>query len=362
MHRIQSCEQDTSPRFRNIRLPSPLIDSTHLGEEKSKYPDLCTYHRSGGTDLQRRWIRYTSGRYNLRKDSNWWQRVVGVGAAGYTVIKMKGISVLLPILKVAKIGPLLSMGASMAAYGWLFGWKFGVGMVALIFVHELGHGLVMRALGVPVGPMTFIPFFGAVIEMKGRPMNSYHDALIALGGPVLGTVATLPVLAFGAMTGSQFALALSHWGCMVNLFNLLPIGMLDGGRIAGALSKWTLPAGFALACTGIWTFPHNPIMYLTALSACFSTYSRFFGSESMESDFWKMAADKQILIGGAYVSLAALLAGCMQFNDSLRKSPDQIRREIVLESEWGETEDLFSWSDEKSWFSDSSSHNRDGWV
>jgi Zn-dependent protease len=293
----------------------------------------------------------------LEMNTGWWQKVVGVGAAGYTIVKMKGITLALPLLKVAKIGPLLSMGASMAAYGWLFGWKFGVGMVSLIFLHELGHGLAMRALGVPAGPMTFIPFFGAVIEMKGRPVSSYHDALIALGGPVLGTLATLPVLGFGAVTGSQFALALGHWGCMVNLFNLLPIGALDGGRIAGALSKWTLPVGIGLSAAGIYVFPHNPIMYLTALSACVSTYSRFFGSESHDGHFWRMSTQRQLLIGGAYVSLIGILAGCMQFNDAIRKTPDELRRELVPRSMWEESDELFAWSDENTWFADESTHN-----
>ena len=299
---------------------------------------------------QRRFARFTRGGLQDGYRGNWWQKVIGVGAAGYTIVKMKGLTFALPLLKVAKIGPLISMGASMAAYGWLFGWQFGVGMVSLIFLHELGHGLAMRSLGVPAGPMTFIPFFGAVIEMKGRPVSSYHDALIALGGPILGTVATLPILAVGISTGSQFALALSHWGCMVNLFNLLPIGMLDGGRIAASLNKWTLPAGIGLSGMAIYAFPHNPIMYLTALSACASTYSRFYGSESARGDYWNMSTDKQLVIGGSYVGLVAVLAACMQLNDSVRKSPEQIKREVVPYSEWTETEGLFAWSDDRGWF------------
>lgn len=287
-------------------------------------------------------------------DSNWWQKVIGVGAAGYTVVKLKGISLLLPVLKFAKVGPLLSMGASMGAYGWLFGWKFGVGMVSLIFVHELGHGLAMRALGVPAGPMTFIPFFGAVIEMRGRPVSSYHDALIALGGPVLGTAGTLPVLLYGLSTGSQFALALSHWGCMINLFNLLPIGMLDGGRIAGAMSKWTLPVGIGLSAAGIYAFPHNPILYLTALSACATTYSRFFGSESGLENFYRISKGKQLIIASSYFGLIGLLALGMNLNDSVRKSPEEVRKTLPR-SENPEPDYLFEWSDENAWFGDSNS-------
>jgi Zn-dependent protease len=299
---------------------------------------------------QKRDIRFDRQRNFNTHNSNWWQKVIGVGAAGYTVVKMKGISLLIPALKFAKLGPLLSMGASMGAYGWLFGWKFGVGMVSLIFIHELGHGLVMRALGVPAGPMTFIPFFGAVIEMKGRPVSSYHDALIALGGPVLGTLGTAPFLLYGMTTGSQFALALSQWGCMVNLFNLLPIGMLDGGRIAGALSRWSLPLGIGLSAAGIYAYPHNPILYLTALSACASTYSRFFGSESYDERFYNIGAEKQLVIGMSYAGLVAVLVAAMQFNDSIRKSPDQLRRD--MQSVERPPEYLFEWSDERNWFND----------
>ena len=71
--------------------------------------------------IQRRGWRSNRHSYIRESSSNWWQKVIGVGAAGYTVVKMKGISVLIPLLKFAKIGPLLSMGASMGAYGWLFG-------------------------------------------------------------------------------------------------------------------------------------------------------------------------------------------------------------------------------------------------
>ena len=290
-------------------------------------------------------------------NSNWWQKVIGVGAAGYTVVKMKGLTFLIPVLKFAKIGPLLSMGASMGAYGWLFGWKFGVGMVSLIFIHELGHGLAMRALGVPAGPMTFIPFFGAVIEMRGRPISSYHDALIALGGPVLGTAGTLPVLLYGLSTGSQFALALSQWGCMINLFNLLPIGMLDGGRIAGALSKWTLPVGIGMSAAGIYIFPHNPILYLTAISACASTYSRFFGSESTKDHerFYRIGRDKQLIIASSYFGLIGLLAFSMNVNDSVRKSPDEIRSSLPRSTQSEPAPDyLFEWSDESNWFDSNS--------
>ena len=272
---------------------------------------------------QRREYRFTRNP-GLSNQGDWWQKVVGVGASGYALVKFKGLSFLLPVIKVAKLGPLVSMGASMAAYGYLFGWQFGVGMVSLIFIHELGHGLMMRRLGVPAGPMTFIPFLGASIEMRGRPISAYHESLIALAGPAVGTLATLPLTVYGLSTGSQFALALSHWGCLVNLFNLLPIGSLDGGRVAASLSRWTLPGGVGLCLAGIFVFPNNPVLYLTLFSAIFSTYSRFFRINSNSQNYFKLSKSQQTGIIGSYLGLAVSLYTLMEVNDRLRKSPEEL--------------------------------------
>ena len=277
-----------------------------------------------------------------RPDSDWWQKVVGIGAAGYTLVKLKGLSFALPLLKLTKAGPALSMIVSMGAYGMIYGWGFGAGMVYLLFVHELGHAAAMRHFGVPVGPMTFIPFIGAVVEMKGRPVSAYEEAYIALAGPLIGTLATTPFMAFGLATGSQFALGLAHWGCMINLLNLLPIGSLDGGRVAGALSKFMLPPGLGLCGALIAAYPSNPLLYLVFLSGGWTTYSRFFGADAAdESQYYSLTPNQRVAVAVSYAGLIAFIASMMAVNDKIRKTPQEIKRELKLdvpdwERQWSE--------------------------
>ena len=138
-------------------------------------------------------------------------------------------------LKLTKMAPLLSMLLTTAAYSMFFGWPYAAGMVGLIFVHEAGHAVAFKYYGIPTGPITFVPFMGAYIGMKDRPRNVYEEAVVALGGPLLGTAGACAVAAYGAATGSQLCLALADFGFMINLFNLLPIGTLDSPRFTAEI-------------------------------------------------------------------------------------------------------------------------------
>jgi Zn-dependent protease len=195
--------------------------------------------------------------------------------------------------------------------------------------------MAMRYYDIPVGPITFIPFMGAVVEMRGQPVSAYQEAFIALAGPLVGTAATIPFMAFGVMGGSQFALALAHWGCMVNLMNLLPIGSLDGGRVAGALSKYTLPMGLGLCGGLIALYPANPLLYLVFLSGGYTTYQRFYGSGEADYKYYQLSANERATVAASYASLVAGIAYMMHLNDTLRKSPQQLQRELgIAPSEW----------------------------
>ncbi|EER12950.1 hypothetical protein Pmar_PMAR000685 [Perkinsus marinus ATCC 50983] len=256
-------------------------------------------------------------------------------------MKLKGLKILIPVLKFSKAGPLLSMCVSTLAYGAVFGWQFGTGMVGLIFIHELGHALMMRNLGVPAGPMVFIPFMGASVEMRKHPSNAYQEALIALAGPVLGSLGVLPIAAYGAATGSQLAFALSHFGYMINLFNLLPIGQLDGGRVAGSLNKWFLPAGLGICGSMIYFTPYcSPIMYLVFLGGAYTTYQRFFGTGDMPPYYYNMTNAQKACISAGYFGLIAALMYGMYENDKQRKSPKQLQRELGINlggGSWGQS-------------------------
>ncbi len=167
-------------------------------------------------------------------------------------------------LKLMKFSSILTMLLSIWAYSTIFGWPFAVGFVLLIVVHELGHGVVMRMLGIPAGAPTFIPFVGAVIAMKKRPRNAYEEALVAFGGPVVGSVAAGLCLIFAVAFDSLLWRSLAFSGFMINLFNLLPISPLDGGRIVGAFSRKMWIVGFGIGVPFFWV-SKSPLLFLILL-------------------------------------------------------------------------------------------------
>ena len=127
------------------------------------------------------------------------------------------------------------MLVSVAAYAWIWGLPFAIGFVLLIFVHELGHVLELRRQGVPASAPLFIPFLGAVIGMKELPDDAWKEARVALAGPILGSVGAAACWIAAEATGSELLMGLAFVGFFLNLFNLIPIVPLDGGRAAGAL-------------------------------------------------------------------------------------------------------------------------------
>eukprot|EP01034_Spumella_vulgaris_P026273 gene26273-32828_t len=187
----------------------------------------------------------------------------------------------------------------------------------------------MHRYGVPFSPMVFIPFMGAVIAMKEEPRNAYEEAMIAFGGPVAGSVAALGVGALGGVYDSQLLYALADFGLMINLFNLLPIGSLDGGRIGNAVSPWIGVAG--LGAGGLMIFNglvHNPIFYLIMLGGTYSSASRLMGwEEKPNKDYYNIGMKDQSVIFGAYAALIASLVYAMQANNKNRKTPNQIKAE-----------------------------------
>jgi Zn-dependent protease len=236
-------------------------------------------------------------------------------------------------LKLTKAAPALSMVISTLAYVPLFGWTHAVGMVGLIFVHECGHALVLHKFGVPFKPMVFVPFMGAVIS-AGPMRNAYEDALVAFGGPVLGSAAALGVGMVGVATDSQQLMALADFGYMVNLFNLLPVGMMDGGRIAGAVSPYLGVAGVGVMGAMIYNgMVYNPLVYLLTLAGTYTTAARLFGwseyGEPHMKNYYKIPGSQQAGIAAGYLTLAVALVLAMRENDKHRKTPKQLKQEQV---------------------------------
>jgi Zn-dependent protease len=119
---------------------------------------------------------------------------------------------------------------SVGAYALLWGWRFGVGFVALIMIHELGHFVEARRQGYHASLPMFIPFFGAFVAIRGA-FSPWKNGLVALAGPVAGGAAAAVAFGVGTATGSDLLQALGFAGFFLNLFNLIPVGFLDGGAI-----------------------------------------------------------------------------------------------------------------------------------
>jgi len=155
------------------------------------------------------------------------------------------------LLPVVKIGvPLLKMSGfmflSLFLYAKAFGWPFAVGFVALIFVHEMGHVIAARLVGLKVSLPYFIPFAGALIMLKESPRNAWIEAIIGIGGPILGSLGALGAVVCYFLTGKELFLGLGYVGFLINLFNLVPIVPLDGGRIVAAISPFLWLVGLAI--------------------------------------------------------------------------------------------------------------------
>ncbi|HRI08909.1 MAG TPA: site-2 protease family protein [Nannocystaceae bacterium] len=150
------------------------------------------------------------------------------------------IKALMLLLGAGKLGKVLltsgTMLLSVITYSFVFGWGYAVGFVVLIFIHEMGHYIAARQRGLEVGAPTFIPFVGAWIEMKSLPHDAETEAYVGLGGPLAGTLGAFACYFLARAQGSDLLLALAYAGFMLNLFNMLPISPLDGGRIVAVIS------------------------------------------------------------------------------------------------------------------------------
>jgi Zn-dependent protease len=181
---------------------------------------------------------------------------------------------ILPLL--AKFGvPAISMLASVFAYAWLTrNWLIGVGLVVMIFIHEMGHVLAARQKGLPVTLPVFIPFLGAFIAMKKNPRDAVTEAYIAFGGPIVGTVGALICFLLGSVTESSTLLIIAYLGFYINVINLLPIHPLDGGRIATAVTRWLWLVGLIGGIIVIW-FMQSFIFFIIWALFAWELYKKY---------------------------------------------------------------------------------------
>jgi Zn-dependent protease len=236
--------------------------------------------------------------------------------------KLKALLLLLPKAKFLVTSG--SMLVSVAAYALIWGWQFGVGFVLLLLVHEYGHVIQLRREGVrDASAPVFIPFLGALIWSKSLGKDAAAEARVGLAGPIVGSLGAAVCLGLHALTGNNLFMALAFTGFFLNLFNLLPVGFLDGARAAAALSPWVWLLGVFGLIVLVLTVP-NPILLMIAVLALYETYIRFrqfrAGGEEV-AKYYAISRRDRIMIGAVYLTLILALVLAMDATHLQRSIP-----------------------------------------
>jgi Zn-dependent protease len=235
----------------------------------------------------------------------------GFAAAAALIAKffssIKGVLLLLPKLKLLTTAG--TAFVSVAAYSLFWGWPFAAGFVVLLFVHEMGHVIQLRREGIKASAPMFIPFLGAAIFSKSLGDNALAEARVGLAGPILGSLGAAVVAVIGALTGSSLLLALAYLGFLLNLFNLLPVVPLDGGRAMAAMSPvlWFLGFG-ALVALELWR--PNPILLIIVIFGGLETWRRWKQRKTRtleQAAYYRVSPRNRLIVGAIYIALIVAL-------------------------------------------------------
>jgi Zn-dependent protease len=237
------------------------------------------------------------------------------GSAARYTDSPAALSVAMPRARVRRgrsLGALLSLGSallSLALYSALFGWRFALGLVLLLLLHEMGHYVVIRAKRLPASLPIMIPFLGAFVQMWRMPANVRDEAEIALAGPLAGALSGVVCLVLAwrlPAWPAHLFLLLAYIGFAFNLLNLIPVLPLDGGRIVGAITRWLWPVGFVLVVAGfLWT--RSPLLLLLGGLWIAQMLTRFRLDDAARA-YFRVGLGVRLYIGALYFGLAAGLA------------------------------------------------------
>lgn len=169
------------------------------------------------------------------------------------------------IAGLAKIKILLLFGSvlvSLVAYGLAFGWRFGALFLLILAIHETGHTLAIRARGLPASLPIFIPFLGALINLRRQPRDAGEEAFIAAAGPLFGLAASYALFLLGSTLRAPVLVVAAGFGMLLHVFNLLPVTPLDGGRMVAFLRWRAWIPGFVLLLVLLF---YNPVTHTLSL-------------------------------------------------------------------------------------------------
>ena len=220
------------------------------------------------------------------------------------------------IFKIPALATLGSALISIGAYSLWGGPWFAVGLVLMIFVHEMGHVVEIRRQGMAATAPIFIPFVGAAIFQRAHAQSPMHQAQIGIAGPVAGTIGATAALVLYGSTHWSVLLVWAYLGFLINLFNMIPFGMLDGGWILAPVSKWVQVAGL-LVLTGLFISNQiSPIVIIIVVLGLPVVISRF-RNHQLDAYLTSEPAAQRYAMGAAWVALVAYLAFFFFQTDSM---------------------------------------------
>ena len=228
------------------------------------------------------------------------------------------MKLLILLLTGAKFGKaLLSIGSMLLTiwiYAGIYGLPFAVGVVGMLLVHEMGHYIAARQRNLDVGLPAFIPFLGAYINLRQQPHDAETEAYVAYAGPFVGTLAAFAAYFWGRHAGSELWIAISYTGFILNLFNLIPVSPMDGGRITQVLSPriWFLGVPMLIA---LFFYTPSPMLILIGIMAIPSLMAAWrYDPNSPEAQAYRtVRPGTRFEYMVLYLGLAAVLA-VMSFN------------------------------------------------
>jgi Zn-dependent protease len=236
------------------------------------------------------------------------RRIAPLGAAVLALLaKLKSLLLILSQVKLlATAGTML---VSVVAYATIWGFSFALGFVILLLVHEMGHVIALRREGIKASAPMFIPFMGAVITARSLGEDALAEARTGLAGPILGSLGAAVCVVIWKITGHDYWRALAFTGFLLNLFNLLPVVPLDGGRAMAAMAPWMWFVGFAAMIVLAVLWP-NPVILIIVVFAGLETWRRWKqrragGAE--QAAYYRVSPRNRALVAITYLTLIAVL-------------------------------------------------------
>ncbi len=197
---------------------------------------------------------------------------------------------------------------------WLGSIHLAVGLLVLIFVHEMGHYLAARQKNIKVTPPIFLGPLGALINMQEQPKSASDEAYMAFAGPLLGTLGGIVAIVVGHMLGVPALFGLAKWAFMLNLFNLIPLAPLDGGRISMAMDRRLWVLGLPLLLVLLWTSwdsTFSVIVIMMVLSQAFQDIRTRGEQAAANPAYFDVGFKTRVSYALAYLALGGFLYWAM---------------------------------------------------